>query len=111
MLLCGIDCVIARDLLAGDQWESSQFGVLTDELYISPCTVESQAGECIKWPADISSELWNQLLYAMVDKLGIGTAVIAFEDELPAGLLLRWQEAAPMALFRRADELKSVLGL
>ncbi len=107
MLLCGVDCVIGRQLLGGEQWAESQFGVATDDHYIAPRTDGS--GEVVNWPEDINSDLWDDLLAEIVEKLGITTAVIAFEDELPAGLLIRWQEAAPMALFRRADELKSLL--
>ncbi|MHB1460143.1 MAG: hypothetical protein ACYC1M_02510 [Armatimonadota bacterium] len=107
MLLCGVDCVIARQLLTGEHWETTQFGVVTDGQYITPYADGS--GEVVNWPDDINSDTWDDLLAEIVEKLGISTAVIAFEDELPAGLLIRWQEAAPMALFRRADELKSLL--
>ncbi len=107
MLLCGVDCVIARQLLGGGHWGASQFGVVTDGHYIA--LHADGSGEVVNWPDDINSDTWDDLLADIVEKLGISTAVIAFEDDLPAGLLIRWQEAAPMALFRRADELKALL--
>ena len=103
MLLCGVDCVIARELLDCCSDNTLDFSIVTDTQYIQSGT--SLNGKNISWPDSLDDPRWNDLLEDVVAKIGISTAVIVFEDNLPAGLLMLWQQAAPMALFKRADEL------
>ena len=107
MLLCGVDCVIARDLFGDSAADGLGFCVLTDSQFIE--SGSSVSGVSISWPNDLDDPSWNNLLENIVDTLGIGTGVIVFEDNLPAGLLMLWQQAAPMALFKRADEILALV--
>lgn len=107
MLLCGIDCVVARELLGITSDNKFDINVVTDTQFIQPGT--SLNGKNISWPDNLDDARWNDLLEDVVAKLDIGTAVIVFEDNLPAGLLMLWQQAAPMALFKRADELLTLI--